>query len=125
MVGFRIVIPRLVAGICFCALVAWSQNGLILRQEPVAAQTMAGHVYAEHTDLGMEGVLVEVCDSNWRNPASFQRTDAEGYFSFPPLKKRRIYYLRLSRPNFNTLLVKVKLRPAAPRELKVYLQPAT
>lgn len=104
---------------------AWCQSAVVVRTVPFEARSLSGHVYVESTELGLEGVLVEICDSHWRNPIGSTKTDADGFFNLAGYRPAKIYHLRLSKSNFNTELVKVKVRSTVAHDLRLTIAPAT
>jgi len=86
---------------------------------------LSGHVRLERDSAGLAGVLVEVCDAQWKKPIVSTTTDSDGAFSFQGFKTNKIYYLRLSIRNADTLLVKVNLKSSGPKELLLAMTNAT
>jgi len=69
-------------------------------------------------------VKVEVYDSHSKNPVSSVMTDKEGAFSVPTVNGVSVYRLRLSLAAYDRLLITVKIKRTAPRELTLVLEPA-
>jgi hypothetical protein len=90
---------------------------------PQAVRSLAGRV-ADSTNRGMEDVLVERLSSGWgvRREAVF--TDSNGLF-FLHAASRKIQYLKLSKPGFDTLLIKVALSRKSKATLHLVLNPST
>ena len=101
------------------------QSAVIVLQEALTSQRLSGRVQLGTLPSGVKNVLVEVCDSDWKKSTASTSTDVDGAFSFPALKSKKTYHLRLSMPGANTLLVKVKIKPSGAKELILSLTPAT
>ena len=104
---------------------AYCQNTEIVLKKPLSSRTLSGHVRLERDSAGLAGVLVEVCDAQWKKPIVSTTTDSDGAFSFQGFKTNKIYYLRLSIRNADTLLVKVNLKSSGPKELLLAMTNAT
>jgi hypothetical protein len=108
---------------------ALCQTEVIVYREALISRTLSGHVLA-NVDLGapssgVPNVLVAVYRTGWKGSLASTTTDAEGAFSLPLFKHRRLYYLRLSLPGTHTLFIKVRIKPSAPNELTLHLIAAT
>ncbi len=108
----------------FCTS-AYCQNAVMVQQEVLISQALSGHVQLGAVRSGLRNVLIEVCDAEWKKSIASTTTDIDGAFSFPALKSKKTYHLRLSMPGANTLLVKVKIKSSGPKELSLSLTPAT
>jgi Carboxypeptidase regulatory-like domain len=91
----------------------------VVIQKPFFAKSLSGIVYVQTPD-GLPDVLVECVtpDGSRRLDAVF--TDSEGRFSFPVLL-RGTYHLRLSKPGFSALRVRVVLSGKSRRQLRLNL----
>lgn len=98
-------------------LVFWTCNilaqgiSVIQIARVLPANSLSGVVTFEGDPL--PGVLVEECTPNWVKPIASTRTDENGNFKLPIVNREPIYYLRISKHGWNTLLVKVKVSPKA------------
>jgi hypothetical protein len=123
------MIYRAMLLVCFFALFletnAHCQNTEIVLEKAMISQTLSGHVQFENELIHVKGVLVEVCDAEWKNQIASTTTDSDGAFFFRAFKAHKTYYLRLSLRNANTLLVKVKLKSSGPKELILNMTYAT
>ncbi len=86
---------------------------------PYGAKTLAGRVI-DPAGAGMEKVLVERLDSGWGKRIDATFTDSDGSFSFFRYSGKT-QFLRLSKPGFNTLLVKVRIKKNLKSQLKLKL----
>ena len=122
--AFRVAI-LLVLGYIF-AYEGICQNAVIEESRIRSTQTLSGRVQFGPVSSGLKDVLIEVCDSQWKNPTARTTTNGDGDFSFPKLSQQKLYYLKISMPGANTLLLKVRLSPiAAKKKLTIKLIAAT
>jgi hypothetical protein len=88
---------------------------------PFQSNSLAGRV-VDSAGSGVEKVLVECLRPGWVRRRSARFTDSEGAFVFPK-QSTGMRYLRLSKPGFKTMLVKVviakKAQPPLQLELRV------
>ena len=118
---------RTFAALLLCVFIAapgaLRAQGIVLEivEEEYTSQTLSGKVFLGRLVPGAEaiGILVELCEPDWKDAIHSTRTDSKGNFSFPTLtpKKEGLYYLRLSAEGVNTLLVKVRIKPSGPKEV--------
>jgi len=65
---------------------------------------------------------VEEVSSDWKTVLRTVRTDASGTFTLVPVKGRKIYYIQVSAPGFNTLRFRLKKkRYAKPLNVQIRL----
>jgi len=88
-------------------------------QIEVAAGALSG-IVTDPNGGPLPEVLVERVDSAWTNRFSAKFTDSHGRFRFSRLPNAP-YYLKISKPNFSTLKVKVNLRNGARSKLHLRL----
>jgi hypothetical protein len=96
---------------------ALCQNQVIRIKKPLKAQILSGRVHRGDSSDGVQGVLVEDCTKGWKVVKASTHTDEKGDFDFPNASPTEKHYLRLSLTGARTLLVKVKIVPAGPKEL--------
>ena len=86
---------------------------------PIESKSLAGRV-VDSASFGLEKVLVERLSAGWRRRQNAMFTDSEGAFVF---RKQGIgrYYLRLSKPGFKTLLVRVLVTNKSQSSLRLVL----
>ncbi len=86
---------------------------------PYEAHALAGRI-VDPAGSGLDKVLVERLGSGWKERLDATFTNAEGTFSFPraPVKTQ---FLRLSKPGFNTSMIKVRIKRSLKAQLKVEL----
>ncbi len=77
----------------------------ITNEVPYEAKSLAGRV-ADVTDAGLEKVLVERLGSGWGKRLDATFTNSDGSFSLS-CNSNKVQYLKLSKPGFDTLLIKV------------------
>jgi hypothetical protein len=121
----RLILLVCVFGISLLCASAYCQNAVVIQQEVLTSETLSGHVQLGAVPSGLRNVLIEVCDAQWKKSIASTTTDSDGVFSFPAFKSKGTYHLRLSMPGANTLLVTVKIKRSAPKELSLSLTPAT
>jgi hypothetical protein len=112
-------------GLALLCTSTYCQNAVVVQEEVLNSQTLSGHVQLGTVPSGLKNVLVEVCDAEWKKSIASTSTDIDGAFSFPAFKSKKMYYLRLSMPGANILLVKVRLKSSAPKDLSLRLTFAT
>ena len=100
------------------------QNVVVLEETLLTSQSLSGHVQLGANESGLRGVHIDICDSKWKTVVASTTSDEDGMFTFPS-RRKGLYYLRLSLPGANTLLVKVKLSSWGPKRLSLKLTPAT
>lgn len=91
----------------------------IKEEVPYEAQSLNGKVI-DVTDSGLEKVFVERLCPGWGRRLDATFTDSNGFFSLSSNSKK-VQYLKFSKPGFNTLLIKVKLKNTASSSLNVKL----
>jgi hypothetical protein len=87
---------------------------------PFESSSLAGVAVAD-TGAGLDKVLVECLDPGWGRRRSARFTNPEGAFRFGK-QGTGTHYLRLSKPGFKTLLVKVLIVKKAPSQLRLELR---
>ena len=100
---------------------AYCQNEIIVRENPMKAQSLSGRVQLGRSPEGVKGVLVEDCTNKWSTVKAWTYTDGNGHFSFANVSPKKIHYLRLSFHGAHTLLIKVKICGSAQKELLLVL----
>lgn len=104
---------------------AFGQNAEIVQEKVFTSQTLSGHVQLGSNPAGLKSVAVEICRVGWKRCILSTVTDEDGSFSFANVIAGALYSLKLSMPGTNTLLVRVRIRKTAPRQLTLNLSPAT
>ncbi len=92
-------------------------------QTPFRARALSGVVTIANVEPAA-GALVEECTKAWKEVLDSTHADGEGRFHLRTARAQRTYYLRLPRPGFNPLLIKVRLNRHA-GDLVLSLQPST
>src|SRR5205807_1959568 len=75
---------------------------------PYEAETLAGRV-VDSTEAGLDKVLVELLSPDWKKRIDATLTDSNGSFSFFRYSGKT-QFLKLSKPGFNTLLIKARIK---------------
>lgn len=90
----------------------------------IESKSMSG-IITDSSGTAASEVLVERLEDNWGKRIEATLTDSKGYFAFTK-NTPGIYFLKLSKPGFNSMLlkVKVKTRKANPK-LKIGLRIST
>jgi hypothetical protein len=86
---------------------------------PYEAESLAGRVI-DITDAGLGKALVERLSYGWGKRLDATFTDSNGFFSLP-CNSNKTQYLKLSKPGFNTLLIKVVMKKKTRSRLNVKL----
>ena len=86
---------------------------------PIKSKSLAGRV-VDPAGFGLDKVLVEHVGAGWRHRRSARFTDSEGLFVFSTHSSGG-HYLRLSKPGFKTLLVKVLITKNSQSQLRLAL----
>lgn len=89
-------------------------------ESPYKAKSLAGRI-SDPTGAGLEKALVERLSSGWKKRIDATFTDSEGSFSFPQYSSGKTQFLKISKPGFNTLLVKVKIKDSVKSLLSIKL----
>lgn len=117
--------PVVVIGLTlFASHAAFGQNTIIQIESELISRVLAGQVHVWNGGSAIQGVRVEICDKKWSRVFASTTTDENGNFSFPARPGGR-FRLRLSLPNYNPLLIRVRLSRAGPAKLSLELNPAT
>ncbi len=117
--------------VCFLSAILFSEIAecqgkvQIVYEEELTSQTLSGHVQIGESPEGVKNVLVEVCNPAWKESLVSTKTDSDGNFSFPALKSKKLYYLRLSSYAMNTMLVKVRVKALGSKRVNLRLEPST
>jgi hypothetical protein len=90
---------------------------------PHAVKSLTGKV-VDSSNMGMEKVLVERLSNNWGKRLDATFTNSNGRF-FLPSSSPSIQYLKLSKPGFDTLLIRVRIRKRSKATLGLALNPST
>jgi Carboxypeptidase regulatory-like domain len=85
----------------------------------VGAGTLSG-IVADPNGGPLTNVLVERVGASWANRVSAVLTDSRGRFRFSR-QPNGDYYLKITKPNFSTLKVKVNLRKGSKSKLRLRL----
>lgn len=88
-------------------------------ETPYEAESLAGRI-SDPTGAGLEKALVERLSSGWRKRIDATFADSEGSFSFSRYSGKT-QFLKISKPGFNTLLVKVKIKDNVKSPLSIKL----
>jgi hypothetical protein len=91
----------------------------IKNEVPYEAESLTGKV-VDITDTGLGKVLVERLGSGWGKRLAATFTNSNGSFSLP-CDSNKTQYLKLSKPGFNTLLIKVVVKKKTKSRLNVKL----
>lgn len=86
-------------------------------------RVLAGRV-ADSNNAPIEKVLVERLSHGWGKRFGAIFTDLNGSFYFPG-RFEKTQYLRLSKPGFDTLLIRVRVNGRSKRKLTLSLNPST
>ena len=92
---------------------------IIKDETPHEAMALAGRI-SDHTGAGLERALVEHLSSGWKKRIDATFTDSEGSFSFSQYSGTT-QFLKISKPGFNTLLIKVKIKEELKTQLNIKL----
>jgi hypothetical protein len=86
---------------------------------PYEAKSLAGKI-SDPTGAGLGKALVELLSSGWKKRIDATFTDSEGSFSFSRYSGKT-HFLRISKPGFNTLLIKVDIKENLKTTLSIKL----
>jgi hypothetical protein len=84
-----------------------------------SAKSLSGVVKSPGGDA-LPDALVERVDSDWKNRLAATFTDSAGRFTFSNLREGK-YYLKVSKSDFSTLRVNVRLKKRAKSRLELML----
>jgi hypothetical protein len=86
---------------------------------PIKARSLSGKV-ADSAGFPIPKVLVERVSSDWKERLDATFTDSEGTFVLPNVPMGK-HFLKLSKPGFNTLLIRVITTRKSKAELELHL----
>jgi len=112
-----IMLVLLVTSFCAHAL------ELITIEHPFHSHSLAGFV-SDPSGATVSGVVIEDCDSTFKQVLASTTTDANGHFAFPGKKTGTTHFLRLSHYGFDPMQITVKLSRFAMSGLNVRLHVA-
>jgi hypothetical protein len=101
-----------------------AQNQLIELADIQVVNTLSALVQ-DPTSFPLKGVLVQEFTSDWKTVLRTAVTDQQGRFKFANVQDRKIYYLQLSTPGFDSLRLRVRVDGKRGTELKLKLTLAT
>lgn len=84
--------------------------------------SLAGRA-VDSTNAPLEKVLVERLSTGWGKRIDATFTDADGSFSLPG-RSAKTRYLKLSKPGFDTLLIRVRVNRRSNAKLTLALNPS-
>jgi Carboxypeptidase regulatory-like domain len=88
-------------------------------QIEIKAGILSG-IVTDPNDGALSDVLVERMGSNWTNRSAAVFSDSRGMFRLSRVPYG-VYYLKLSKPNFSTLKIKVRIRNGSKSRLHLRL----
>lgn len=91
----------------------------ITNETSYEAKSLAGRIN-DPSGAGLEKALVERLSSGWKKRLDATFTDSEGSFSFSHYSGKT-QFLKISKPGFNTLLVRVKIKENLKTPLSIEL----
>jgi hypothetical protein len=97
-----------------------AQLELVTFAHPFHSHKLAGFV-SDPSGATVSGVVIEDCDSTFKQVLASATTDANGYFAFPGIKTGTTHFLRLSHYGFDPMQITVKLSRFAMSGLTVRL----
>lgn len=86
---------------------------------PLNSRALSGKII-DPTGCGISSALIEIVDSDWKNPKNAILTNSRGRFNFQDITLGK-YFLKISKPGFKTLLVKVIIKRSSKSLLKISL----
>lgn len=89
------------------------------------SRALAGHVLVKGTDAPADGVMVELCSSDWKTVLASTKTDEKGHFSLEKPASGRLFYLRVSAPGMDIYELRVRIDKHATDDLTIRLSVAT
>jgi hypothetical protein len=105
-------------------LPARPQMVLITFDHPFQSQTLRGTV-SDPTGASVMGVLIEDCDTNFKQVRASTWTDENGHFTLRHGRIGTTHFLRVSKDGFDPMQITVQLRRSADPELSIKLHIAT
>ena len=91
----------------------------IIDETPYEAKALDGRI-SDPTGAGLEKALVERLSADRKKRIDATFTDSEGSFSFPRYSGKT-QFLKISKPGFNALQVKVKIKEGVKTPLSIKL----
>jgi hypothetical protein len=101
-----------------------AQGMAIIEIQNVQLANSVAAVVRDRLGSPMAGVLVEEFSADWKESLRSTKTNAEGRFTFAPIKRRKIYNLQLRMDGFNPLRVHMKVDPNRGKELQLEMNVA-
>jgi hypothetical protein len=106
------------------SLHAKAQMELITIEHPFHARSLAG-IVVDPSGGTVPGVVIEDCDSTFKQVLDSTTTDANGHFIFPHAKAGTTHFLRVSHYGFDPMQITVELGHFAKGGLTIRLYIAT
>ena len=97
----------------------------VVQKEISVSRELAGHVLVKGTDAPAGGVLIELCNSDWKTVLASTKTDEKGYFSLEKPASGRLFYVRVSAPGMDIYELRVRIDKHAANDLTIRLSVAT
>jgi len=117
--------PVFLALVLFLAGQTGYATTLVVQKKISVSRALAGRVLFGGTDEPADGVAVELRSPDWKNVLASTKTDAKGHFSLEPLKRGKLFYIRVSAPGMDIYELRVRIRKQAAPELTIRLSVAT
>jgi len=114
----------LVAGLVFSATCAHATQTVEQKWVSVS-HSLAGQVVVLGTEEPASGVTVELRSPGWKEVIASVKTDNEGHFSFAPVGKSELFYMRVSAPGMDIYQLRVRVDKHSGQELNIHLSVAT
>jgi hypothetical protein len=112
----------LLGAVCISPVTAAPQR-LVVFERPFHSRSLSGFVL-DYSHAPVAGALVEECTEKWERCFAQTRTDQNGRFSWPSVKKGR-HFLKISSPGFNPAQIIVMVSWHSKAEFRLELTVAT
>ncbi len=96
-----------------------SAQDVIEIKQSFKASCLCGNIQTKNGDA-LGGVSVEILGKNWKKSLQSTMTNSEGFFTFSE-SKERVYYLRIKKEGFDTLLVRIVINRDEKNDLVINL----
>ena len=97
----------------------------VVQKEISVSRALEGRVLVQRTDVPAEGVMVELCSSDWKTVLASTKTDEKGHFSLEKPASGKLFYIRVSGPGMDIYELRVRIDKRAAGDLTIHLSVAT
>jgi hypothetical protein len=97
----------------------------VVQKEISVSRALAGRVLVQRTDAPADGVMVELCSSDWKTVLASTKTDEKGHFSLEKPASGKLFYIRVLAPGMDIYELRVRIDKRAVGDLTIHLSVAT